>query len=104
MPRFKPDNWPHNLGLIDQFVALAQSAGVTPAQLALHWVLAQGDFVHVIPGTTNSQHLADNFASATVTIDAIVLEQAGDLINHASVQGHRYHDAIRSTIDTEEFA
>lgn len=104
MPRFKPDNWPHNLGLIDQFVALAQSAGVTPAQLALHWVLAQGDFVHVIPGTTNSQHLADNFASATVTIDAIVLEQAGNLINHASVQGHRYHDAIRSTIDTEEFA
>src|SRR5690606_15230582 len=57
MPRFNPENWPHNLALIERFVALADETGVTPAQLALHWVLSRGEHVHVIPGTTSAQHL-----------------------------------------------
>jgi aryl-alcohol dehydrogenase-like predicted oxidoreductase len=104
MPRFQPDNWAQNLMLIEQFVGLAEQAGVTPAQLALKWVLSRGDNVHVIPGTTNPQHLADNGRAAEIEVSAAVLEEADRLINHDTVAGHRYHDAIKPTIDTEEFA
>jgi aryl-alcohol dehydrogenase-like predicted oxidoreductase len=104
MPRFQPDNWPQNLTLIEQFVRLAEQTGVTPAQLALKWVLSRGDNVHVIPGTTNPQHLADNVRAADVEVGQAVLDEADRLINHDTVAGHRYHDAIKPTIDTEEFA
>lgn len=104
MPRFAPENWPHNLALIEQFAALAGQAGVTPAQLALKWVLSRGDHVHVIPGTTSPQHLTDNHAAADVEVSQAVLDAAGALINQDTVAGHRYHDAIKPTIDTEDFA
>ena len=104
MPRFNAENWPKNLVLIEQFVVIAEQAGVTPAQLALKWVLSRGDNVHVIPGTTSPQHLADNHRAADVEVSQAVLDEADRLINHDTVSGHRYHDAIRPTIDTEEFA
>jgi aryl-alcohol dehydrogenase-like predicted oxidoreductase len=104
MPRFNAENWPHNLTLIERMAALAAANGMTAAQLALAWVLSRGDNVHVIPGTTNRQHLADNFAAGTMVLDQAVLYEADAIINHQTVHGHRYHDAIRPTIDTEEFA
>ncbi|BBC71107.1 aldo/keto reductase [Altererythrobacter sp. B11] len=103
MPRFNAENWPHNLKLIDRFDALAARAGVTPAQLSLAWVLSRGDNVHVIPGTTNLRHLEDNFNAGNLQVDEAILEEAGKIINHQTVSGHRYHDAIRPTIDTEDF-
>ena len=103
MPRFKPDNWPHNLALIDRLTALAKDAGMTAAQLALAWVLSRGEHVHVIPGTTNLEHLTDNHAAWGLPVTPEVLDAAGALINEGTVAGHRYHDAIRPTIDTEEF-
>ncbi|HTM96099.1 MAG TPA: aldo/keto reductase [Croceibacterium sp.] len=103
MPRFNAENWPHNLALIDRFNALANEAGVAPAQLANRWVLEQDACIHVIPGTTSIEHMAENHAAASVTIAPEVLERAGEIINHETVWGHRYHEAIRPTIDTEEF-
>ena len=104
MPRFNAENWPKNRVLIEQFVALAEGAGVTPAQLALKWVLSRGETVHVIPGTTRPQHLTHNPRAAEIAVSQAVLDEADRLINHDTVSGHRYHDAIRPTIDTEEFA
>ena len=103
MPRFNRDNWPHNLQLIDGLGALAAKAGVTAAQLALAWVLSRGEHVHVIPGTTSLRHLEDNHAAWALALPPDVLDRAGALINESTVAGHRYHDAIRPTIDTEEF-
>jgi aryl-alcohol dehydrogenase-like predicted oxidoreductase len=103
MPRFQPGNWPHNLALIERLVELAHDTGVTPAQLALRWVLAQGENCHVIPGTTNIAHLEENFRAGELSIPADALAEAGRIINHDTVRGHRYHDAIRPSIDTEEF-
>ncbi len=103
MPRFWPENWPHNLELIERFEALARDNGFTPAQLALRWVLEQGPHCHVIPGTTSIAHLEENMAAAALPVSAQVIEQAGQIINHSTIHGHRYHEAIRSTIDTEEF-
>jgi aryl-alcohol dehydrogenase-like predicted oxidoreductase len=103
MPRFNAENWPHNLKVIEQFEALARDNGLAPAQLALRWVLEQGAHCHVIPGTTSIAHLEENFTAASVDVSVEVLEEAGRIVNHATIRGHRYHDAIRPTIDTEEF-
>ena len=103
MPRFQPANWPQNLALIESLVALAEDVGMTSAQLALAWLLSRGDNVLVIPGTTSLPHLADNHSAATLDVPQDMLDAAGALINEETVAGHRYHDAIRPTIDTEEF-
>lgn len=103
MPRFNEENWPHNLKLVEQLSALARQNQVTPAQLALRWVLEQGENCHVIPGTTSIVHLEDNYEAANLDIPADAIAEAGRIINHSTVRGHRYHDAIRPTIDTEEF-
>jgi len=103
MPRFNAENWPKNLPVIEQFEELARDNGATPAQLALRWVLAQGENCHAIPGTTNPAHLEENFAALALSIPDDVIAKAGEIINHSTIHGHRYHDAIRPTIDTEEF-
>lgn len=104
MPRFNAENWPHNLRLIEQFAELAREAGIAPSQLALAWVLSRGDFLHAIPGTTNIAHLEENYAAGNLSVARDVLDRAGELINQQTVAGHRYHEAIRPTIDTEEYA
>jgi aryl-alcohol dehydrogenase-like predicted oxidoreductase len=103
MPRFQGDNWAHNAELIAQFDALAAEARVTPAQLALAWVLAQAPHVHALPGTRSIAHFDQNHAAAALDIDAAVLDKAGALINQQSVSGHRYPAALKATIDTEDF-
>jgi aryl-alcohol dehydrogenase-like predicted oxidoreductase len=103
-PRFNAENWPKNLALIDQFNALAASIELRPAELALAWVLAQGDHVHAIPGTTKLDHLESNFAVSRLQVPAEVLAKAGALINQQTVSGHRYHEPMLKTIDTEDFA
>ncbi|AUZ06027.1 MULTISPECIES: aldo/keto reductase [Vitreoscilla] len=103
MPRFKGENFAANLNLLPAYVALAQEAGCTPAQLALYWVLAQADNIVAIPGTTQLQHLADNIAVSELNIAADILTQAGKLINQQTVTGTRYPAATQLEIDTEEF-
>ena len=103
MPRFSDENWPKNKLLVDGFNQLAKEAGVMPAQLSLYWVLSQGDHVHVIPGTCNIEHMKENFATSSITISKEILSQADKLINQSTVSGHRYPEAARKAIDTEEF-
>ncbi len=103
MPRFSAANWPANLALIDAFNAEAAATGVTPAQLSLAWVLAQGEHVHVIPGTTSIAHMAQNIARADWRPDAALMARLDTLINRHTVAGPRYSEAMQKTIDTEEF-
>jgi aryl-alcohol dehydrogenase-like predicted oxidoreductase len=102
-PRFMGENWAHNLALIEAFNTLASSIRVTPAQLALAWVLAQESHVHAIPGTRSIAHFDDNHAAAALAIDAGILEKAGELMNQQTIAGHRYPDTIKPTIDTEDY-
>lgn len=103
MPRFQAANYNSNMALYETFASLADEAGCTPAQLALAWVLAQGDFVIPIPGTRSSAHLTENTEAANIHLSEDVLERAGALINQQSVSGARYPAATQSEIDTEEF-
>ena len=104
MPRFSAEHWPHNAGLIAAFRAEAAALGVTPAQLSLAWVLAQGDHIVAIPGTANRAHLAENIARWDWVPDAAVLARLDALINQQTVAGGRYPPAMQRSIDTEDFA
>jgi aryl-alcohol dehydrogenase-like predicted oxidoreductase len=104
MPRFMGENWTSNRALVDAFIDLAKGAGVTPAQLSLGWVLAQGDHVVTIPGTSNIAHLEENIGRSEWRPSAALSEEMSALINRATVAGPRYSPAAQQTIDTEEFA
>ena len=103
MPRFSPEHYPANLQLLPAYRALAQRAGCSPAQLALAWVLAQGDSVIALPGTTRLDHLRENLAAVELSVTADVLNEAGALIHSRTVSGARYNAATQLEVDTEEF-
>ncbi|MBL8344854.1 MAG: aldo/keto reductase [Rubrivivax sp.] len=104
MPRFmEPAHWAANLKLRESYLALAAEAGITPAQLALAWLLAQGDDVIPIPGTTRVDHLLDDLGAAKLALPAAMIERAGALINQRTVSGPRYSPQSSSEVDTETF-
>ena len=104
MPRFSAEHYPRNLSLLSGFQALAQEAGCTPAQLALAWLLAQGEDILPIPGTTSLEHLHEDLAAADLRLPADVIARAGELINQRTVSGPRYPAQATQEVDTEEFA
>jgi aryl-alcohol dehydrogenase-like predicted oxidoreductase len=101
MSRFSPENLQKNLALLPPMQKMADELGVTLAQLALAWVLAQGDHIVSIPGTTNPQHLQDNFASKDIALTAAQIEQLNQMINRHNVSGARYDAQSQSEVDTE---
>ena len=103
MPRFAPDNYAANLKLMPAFQAIAKEAACTPAQLALAWVLHQGEHIIAIPGTTRVEHLQDNLGAANVQLDAGILQRLDALINEKTVVGNRYNDQANREVDTEVF-
>jgi aryl-alcohol dehydrogenase-like predicted oxidoreductase len=103
MPRFVGGEWSRNLELHSQLLALAAEAGVTPAQLALAWLLSRGEDVLPIPGTRSVEHLIDDLGAADLQLDSSILGRADALVNQASVTGARYNAATQTEIDTEEF-
>lgn len=103
IPRFQAENWNHNLKLIDQFNAIAEQEGVTPAQLSLAWVLSRGEHVVTIPGTSRMQHLEENIARWNWLPSAEVLNRLDALINERTVAGDRYGESMKLNVDTEDF-
>jgi len=103
MPRFEPGPYAENRKLYTAYAAIAQEAGCTPAQLALAWLLARGDHVLPIPGTTRLDHLEENFAAGALELSAGLVARLDVLINQRTVVGPRYNAATQTEIDTEEF-
>ncbi len=103
MPRFAPEAFARNLALLPTYEALAAEAGCTPAQLALAWLLAQGDDIIAIPGTTSLAHLHEDLGAATISVAPALLARAQALISRANVTGRRYNAQAESEVDTEEF-
>ena len=104
IPRFNAENYPANLSLLPAYVKLAQRQGCTPAQLALAWVIAQGDNVIAIPGTHNLHHLEENIGANDLVLDAEVAVQLDALINQQTVHGARYNDRAQASVTTERFS
>ncbi|WP_434711865.1 aldo/keto reductase [Rhizobium sp. YTUHZ045] len=93
VPRFQAENFDANAALVATLEKLAAAKGVTAAQLALAWVLNQGDDIVPIPGARKLHHLEQNVAAADITLSAVELDQLGEAIPAAQVAGKRYSDA-----------
>lgn len=103
MPRFNEPHLSANQQWLGEFRALASDAGCTPAQLALAWILKQGDFIHAIPGTTSAAHLEEDVAATDVEVADDIARKLDALINPQTVSGPRYPAATQAEIDTEQF-
>jgi aryl-alcohol dehydrogenase-like predicted oxidoreductase len=104
MPRFDAEHYPANLKLLEPYKAIADEIGCTMGQLALAWLLAQGDHVIPIPGTGKLDHLAENAAAAELRLDSQTVARVGAIINQNTVSGARYNAANQADVGTEEFA
>lgn len=100
MPRFSAENFPRNLELVEVVRTLAADRGITPGQLALAWVLAQGDDVVAIPGTTRRAHLDENLAALDVKLDAGDLDALEQAFPPGTAAGHRFLTMTTVTGDT----
>jgi len=89
-PRFQGENFQKNLHLVAQIQQLAREKGCTPAQLALAWVLAQGDDVVPIPGTKRREYLAENVGSVGVELTREDLWRIEKVFSSGAASGQRY--------------
>jgi aryl-alcohol dehydrogenase-like predicted oxidoreductase len=89
-PRFSEANFQHNLHLADQVAAVAEQVGATPAQVALAWLLAQGDDIAPIPGTRRVARIEENAAADAVTLTE---DQLAALSSLPPAAGNTHNDA-----------
>ena len=89
-PQYSEENFDANRALVAAVEVIASERGVTPAQIALAWVLAQGDDVVAIPGTKRRSYLAENLASVDVELSAEDLAALDAAVPSGSVAGDRY--------------
>jgi aryl-alcohol dehydrogenase-like predicted oxidoreductase len=92
-PRFQGGNFEKNLALVDKVRELASDKGCTPSQLALAWVLAQGEHIVPIPGTKRIRYLDENIGALDVTLDDGELAAIGDAFPVDAAAGARYAEA-----------
>lgn len=98
-PRFQQGNLDQNLHVVERLQHLAASKGITAGQLALAWVLAQGDDVIAIPGTKRVSYLQENLAASDVTLSADDLRALDEIAPHGSTVGDRYPVGAMATLD-----
>jgi aryl-alcohol dehydrogenase-like predicted oxidoreductase len=93
-PRFQGENFAKNLALVDTVTSIAREKGVTPAQLALAWVLAQGPDIVPIPGTKRRKYLNENVGALAVTLTESDLAAIEAAFPRTAIQGPRYPAAM----------
>jgi aryl-alcohol dehydrogenase-like predicted oxidoreductase len=102
MPRFQGEAFAANLKLLDAFSELARSAGCTPAQLCLAWLLYKDPIIVPIPGTGDPDHMMENAKAADVRLTPAILAEVEALVNAKTVSGPRYAPAMQAAVDTED--
>lgn len=93
-PRFQGENFQRNLDLVQRVTEIAQEKRCTPAQLALAWVLAQGENVVPIPGTKRRKYLRENIGALDVALSIGELERIDELVPKDAAAGSRYPEAM----------
>jgi aryl-alcohol dehydrogenase-like predicted oxidoreductase len=97
-PRFQGENFERNLRLVQAVEDMGAQRRVTAAQLALAWVLAQGDDIVPIPGTRSTQRLEENVAAAEIDLSVEERERLARIVSPAKVAGERYPEAGMRTV------
>jgi aryl-alcohol dehydrogenase-like predicted oxidoreductase len=98
-PRFQGENFAKNLQVVEKVKAIAAAKNVTPSQLALAWVLAQGDDIVPIPGTRRQKNLEENVAATDITLTADELQQIEAVAPKGFTSGDRYPTAHMSSLN-----
>ena len=98
-PRFQGDALEKNQQLADHIKTLATKKGCTSAQLAIAWVLAQGEDIVPIPGTKRVKYLDDNLGAANVTLTKSELEDIDRLFPPGAAEGARYGEVMMSLVN-----
>ena len=91
-----------NLKIVRQLASIAESLAISPAVLALAWLLAQGEDIVPIPGTKRPTYAAENASAASVRLSADDLEKIAEIVNPENVAGARYDAASLSMVDTDD--
>ena len=97
-PRFQGENFEKNLRLVDKVSDMARQRGYTPAQLALAWVLAQGEHLAPIPGTKKRARLEENLRAVEISLSPDELAQIDDISPRGAAAGERYTPAQLATV------
>jgi aryl-alcohol dehydrogenase-like predicted oxidoreductase len=98
-PRFQGENFARNLALVQRIQQLATRKGCTPGQLALAWVLAQGDDIVPIPGTRRIRNLDENLGALDVTLSPAELAEINAIFPADAVAGARYPAVMMALVD-----
>jgi aryl-alcohol dehydrogenase-like predicted oxidoreductase len=98
-PRFQGGNFQKNLDLVERVEEIARRKQCTPAQLALAWLLAQGEDIVPIPGTKQRRYLEENVGALEVELTSADLEEIEEVAPKGAAVGDRYHEAGMRTIN-----
>jgi aryl-alcohol dehydrogenase-like predicted oxidoreductase len=98
-PRFQGENFQKNIDLVNAVAEIAKDKGVTAAQLALAWVLAQGEHLVPIPGTRRIRTLEENAAAVDIALTADDLARIEAVFPKGAASGHRYAEAARAALN-----
>lgn len=103
MPRFQGKNLTANLRMIEELVLLAKKYSAKPSQIALAWLLAQGEHIVPIPGTKKVAYLEENLAAADIALDPSVLTHLNQIFNPERVMGERYGMSWQESADAKDY-
>jgi aryl-alcohol dehydrogenase-like predicted oxidoreductase len=98
-PRFQGENFQRNLDLVDRVKEIAESRGVTPGQLALAWLLHQGDDIVPIPGTKRRGYLEENAGAAEIELTDEDLRRMDEVAPVGVASGERYDEASMRSVN-----
>ena len=98
VPRFTPENRKANQAMADMVGKFAQQKNVTPAQIALAWLLAQKPWIIPIPGTTKLHRLEENIGAVNVTLTPEEISELESATSKIEVQGARYPEALQKLV------
>ena len=99
VPRFEPENLKANQDLVDLVKRIAEQKRVTPAQVALSWLLSQKPWIVPIPGTTKLHRLEENLGAVDVELTTDDLDGIEQALEAITIQGHRYTESVQRLID-----
>ncbi|HAT8178865.1 TPA: aldo/keto reductase [Legionella pneumophila] len=102
VPQFQAENFDKNLGLINELEVIGKRTGYTPAQLSLAWLLAQGEDIIPIPGTSNPQHLAENMQAIDIILTSEQMKDLENAYKHNPVVGKRLSKELMSAFHLKE--
>jgi aryl-alcohol dehydrogenase-like predicted oxidoreductase len=98
-PRFQGDNFQKNLDLVARVAAIAREKSCTPAQIALAWLLAQGEDIVPIPGTKRRKFLEENAAAGTIRLTPDEIRRLDEAVPRGSAAGARYPEGGMKTVN-----